>query len=216
MNWELGLPLASLRPSQTLGTGQAAFYSLSRYLMSSKSGDRDVQAKQIKEQLTSQAMMKREGSMKLMLGILGVSLVFSSAARAGAYTCAFETNQTVIEQCSIDSASPSTARCSFPFPGTNLTGVCVVTPLGPDDMLACQIGVLSAELAASELQGKLSSVAESKTLPAAIRALAQLPGFASAAVTVAPASKATIHLGYVEKQGSTLFSAICPSTFGKM
>jgi hypothetical protein len=92
----------------------------------------------------------------------------------------------------------------------------VITALGPEDMLSCQIGVLGADLAESDYQGKLSSVVESKTLPAAIKALAQLPGFVSAAVTVAPASKGTIHLGYVEKQGSTLFSAICPQTFGKM
>jgi hypothetical protein len=165
---------------------------------------------------TSQAMQpKRERSMKMMFGFLGVALAFSSAAHAGAYSCAFETNQNVIKQCNIDSASSSAARCSFPFPGTNLTGVCVVTSLGPDDMLACQIGVLGADLAANDVQGMLSTVVESKTLPAAIKALAKLPGFVSAAVTVAPASKATIHLGYVESQGSTLFSAICPSTFGK-
>lgn len=157
--------------------------------------------------------------MKLMLGLLGVALAFSSAAQAGAYSCAFETNQAVVKQCNINSASPSTARCSFPFPGTNLTGVCVVTALGPEDMLACQIGVLGAGLEeknlSSDVQNQLASVVESKSLKAAIVALAHLPGFSAAAVTLAPASKGTIHLGYVEKQGATLFSAICPPTFGK-
>jgi hypothetical protein len=149
--------------------------------------------------------------MKLMLGLLSVALGFSSAAQAGAYTCAFETNQNIVQQCKIDSASPSTARCSYPFSGTDLSVGCMVVPLGSEDFLSCVIGVAPLPGAAPDLSG----VVQSQSAAAAIAALAHLPGFAAAAVTIAPAGKASIHLGYVEKNGSTLFSAICPPTFGK-
>jgi hypothetical protein len=145
--------------------------------------------------------------MKLMLVLLSVALGFSSTARAGAYTCAFEKNQIAVKKCTINSASPSTAKCSYLFPGTNLTGTCVITRSESKDLLACQIGVAD--------KPDLSRLFKSKKTADAITALAQLPGFAAAAATLAPTNKATIHLGYVEKQGAPLFSAICPSTFGK-
>jgi hypothetical protein len=137
------------------------------------------------------------------------------------YSCAFENNQVAVNQCNIDSASTSTARCSYPFPGTNLTGVCVVVSAnsGSVDLLTCQIGVVAAATGASNLskvvESNLSKVVESKNVRAAITALAQLPGFAAAAAAVAPTGNANIHLGYIEKQGAPLLSAICPATFGK-
>lgn len=151
--------------------------------------------------------------MKLVLGfLLSVVLGFSSsAAQAGAYDCIFEKDQVAVKKCNIDSASPAKARCSYLFPGTNLTGVCVVNRLGSKDLLACQIGVSAAGLTEPDL----SSVLKGKSAADTLTALAQLPGFAAAAATLAPTNKATIHLGYIEKQGSPLFSAICPSTFGK-
>lgn len=162
--------------------------------------------------------------MKLMFGLLIVTLglgtafsrvesfnISSASPPKSAYTCVFEIDQKVVKQCNIDSASPSTARCSYPFSGTNLTGVCVVNRLGSNDLLACQIGVPPAGV----VEPDVSRVMEGKSAAATIAALAQLPGFAAAAVTQAPRGKATIHLGYVEKQGAPLFSAICPATFGK-
>jgi hypothetical protein len=150
--------------------------------------------------------------MKLKLALLGVALGFSSAAQAGAYSCAFEVNQAPVKQCNIDSASPDTARCSYPFPGTNLTGVCVVVAAGSEDLVACQVGVVAD---AKTAESDVAKVVQSKTAKAAITALAQLPGFAAAAATIAPTGKASIHLGYIEKQGAPLFSAICPATMGK-
>jgi hypothetical protein len=150
--------------------------------------------------------------MKLKLALLGVALGFSSAAQAGAYNCAFEVNQAPVNQCSIDSASPSTAKCSYLFAGTNLTGVCVVVAAGAEDLVACQVGVVVDSIAA---EPSLAKVVQSKSAAAALVALAQLPGFAAAAATIAPTNKASIHLGYYEKQGAPLFSAICPATFGK-
>ena len=162
--------------------------------------------------------------MKLMLGFLIVALGlvvpfsraesfdFSSAPPArSAYTCVFEVDQKVVKECNIDSASTSTAKCSYSFPGTNLTGACVVNRLGSQDLLACQIGVPGAGLAEPDF----SRMMQSKNAADAIVALARLPGLAAAAATQAPRGKAAIHLGYVEKQGAPLFSAICPSTFGK-
>lgn len=149
--------------------------------------------------------------MKLMLGLLGAAMGFSSAAQAGGYTCVFEVNQKVVNQCSIDSASPSTAVCSYPFPDTNLTVGCAVVAEGAEDLVACQMGVLEDRRAAPDL----SKMVQSKTTAAALTALAQLPGFAAAAASMAPTSKATLHLGYFEKRGAPLLSAICPDTFAK-
>lgn len=146
--------------------------------------------------------------MKLMLGLLSVALGFSSTAQAGTYTCEFETNQVGVKQCNIDSASPTTSTCSFPFPGTDFTGICVVVPQGADDLLSCVITSMAAAAAPA-----LASVVQSKSVAAALTALPQVPGFTAASATLAPTSKATIHLGY--KQGQMLYSAICPPKFEK-
>jgi hypothetical protein len=136
--------------------------------------------------------------MKLLLGIASIALSVSGAAHAGKYECRFQEDKNPPYPCTIVSGGAN-STCSHPF-SAKLTGGCLTITSSKEDLLGCAIFTGSAP--------DLSAMKQDNT-PELFSALAQLPGFVVAAVTLGPQDQASISVGYVEKQGSPELKARC-------